>query len=130
IAALGMMALFKQRAYGPALLAVGMIHLSLYSARHLPTAAVLLLPLCVAALTAEGEQWQGLRSFFEYSKRLRSIDRKVSGIVPVAAVVFATIWGATVTARAGRIGFDPAIMPVRAVEFLEKQNLDGRVFSK
>ena len=51
IAVLGTLALLKQRRFGPALLALGMIHISLYSARHLPTAAVILLPLSVAALT-------------------------------------------------------------------------------
>jgi len=33
-----------------------MLHLSLYSARHLPTAAVLLLPLSIGALTREADR--------------------------------------------------------------------------
>jgi hypothetical protein len=33
-------------------------------------------------------------------------------------------------ARDGQIGFDPALMPVRAAKFLEKQNSEGRIFTK
>ena len=47
----GGFAMWRQRAYGPALLALALLHMSLYSARHLPTAAVVLLPLGVVALT-------------------------------------------------------------------------------
>ena len=53
-AVLGTVAMLRQRAFGQALLALGLLHMSLYSARHLPTAAVLLLPLCVGALTQIG----------------------------------------------------------------------------
>src|SRR5206468_2364476 len=50
---LGVVALLRQRAFAAALLGLAMLHMSLYSARHLPTAAVLLLPLSIAALTRE-----------------------------------------------------------------------------
>jgi hypothetical protein len=130
IAVLGTLALLKQRAFGPALLAFGLLHISLYSARHLPTAAVLLLPLCVAALSREAKDWPKLRAFFAYSERLESIDARVWGVVPVVLVLALALAGVDGLARSGRVGFDPAIFPVRAAEFLEKQNIAGRIFTR
>src|SRR5262249_36573067 len=83
-AVVGTISLIRQRAYGPALLSLAMLHASLYSARHLPIAAVLLLPLCVAALTREAKSWPGLKRFMEYSERLRAIDRRIYGVTPIA----------------------------------------------
>src|SRR5262249_18944091 len=65
VGVVGTVSLFKQRALGPVLLSVAMLHLSLYSARHLPTAAVLLLPLSVAALTREARTWPAMRRFLD-----------------------------------------------------------------
>lgn len=121
VAVLGTVALLKQRRFGPALLALGMLHISMYSARHLPTAAVLLLPLSVAALTREAREWPGLRPLLEYSDRLRIIDQKIWGVVPMILVL-----AVTVAARDQNIGFDPAKFPVRAAGFIP----DGRVFTK
>src|SRR5579862_5690534 len=77
VAVLGTAALLRQRAFGPALLSIGMLHMSLYSARHLPTAAVLLLPLSIVALTAEARHWPGLSRFLQYSGRLRAFDQRI-----------------------------------------------------
>jgi hypothetical protein len=129
IAVVGTLALLKQRAFGPALLAIGLLHISLYSARHLPTAAVLLLPLSVAALSREAREWPKLRAFFGYSDRLQSIDARVWGVVPVMLVLAFTLAGTDGLARAGKVGFDPSAFPVRAADFLEKQNA-GRIFTK
>jgi len=130
VAVLGAAALVRQRAFGPALLALAMLHLSLYSARHLPTAAVLLLPLCVAALTREAEGWPRLRSLLDYSKRLQAIDRNVWGAIPIVLLLAATVTGLGTLARAGRIGFDSAEFPVRAVDFLQQHDPEARVFAK
>ena len=129
-AIVGALALVRQRAYGPALLAFALLHLSLYSARHLPTSAVLLLPLCVAALTREAETWSWLRPLLDYSKRLRAIDRRVSGVAVVAVALAAAVVGVGVLARNGRVGFDPAQFPARAADYLEQRGLDQRVFAK
>jgi hypothetical protein len=129
-AVLGTIAMLRQRAFAPALLSLGMVHLSLYSARHLPTAAVLLLPLCVAALTREARDWPRLRPLLDYSERLRAIDQKVCGTVPVVLVLAATLAGVTGLARGGTVGFDPNIFPVRAAGFLETQHAGARVFAK
>ena len=134
VGAIGTIALFKQRAFGPALLSVGMLHLSLYSARHLATAAVLLLPLSVTALTREARTWPALRRFLDYSDRLRAIDIRIYGVVPIVLVLALTLVGVNALARAGRVGFDPGTFPVRAADFLEQRNREsnglGRVFAK
>ena len=130
VAVLGAVALLRQRAFGPALLTLGMLHISLYSARHLPTAAVLLLPLCVAALTREAEDWPRLRPLLDYSQRLRAIDQKIWGIVPVLLVLAGTLAGLGISARAGRVGFNAVTFPVRAADFLEQYDSVGRVFAK
>lgn len=130
VAVLGTVAMLKQRAFAPALLSLGMLHLSLYSARHLPMAAVLLLPLCVAALTREAHNWPRLRPLLEYSERVRAIDQKIWGIVPIMLVSVAMLTGVNGLARAGNIGFDPAIFPVRAAGFLQKQDMGARLFAK
>jgi hypothetical protein len=126
----GIIALLRQRAYGPALLGVAMLHMSLYSARHLPTAAVLMLPLTAAAFTREGRQSRGLRQMFDYSDRLQAIDRRVLGIVPVVVVLIATVVGVNRLEQAGSVGFNPEVFPVRAAEFLERNSHGARIFSK
>jgi hypothetical protein len=133
VAVLGTIALVRQRAFGPALLSLAMLHLSLYSARHLPTAAVLLLPLSIAALTREAKGWDSLHGFFEYSERLRAIDRRIYGIVPISIVLVAASLGVSAQAGNGRVGFDIGTFPVHAADFLEKKAVDhnglGRVFA-
>jgi len=122
IALLGTVALFKQRRLGPAVLSLGLIHISLYSARHLPTTAVVLLPLCVAALTREARSWPRLRPMLEYSDRLRIIDQKIWGVVPIVLVL-----ALTVIARDRDLNFDAEKFPVRAARFIPD---GGRVFTK
>src|SRR5213592_4456976 len=133
VAALGTVSLFKQRAFGPALLSVGMLHLSLYSARHLPTAAVLLLPLSVAALTREARTWPAMRRFLDYSDRLRAIDSRIYGIVPIMLVLALSVVGVNALSGAGRVGFDAGTFPLRAADFLEQRTREpdglGRVFA-
>ena len=130
VSVLGSVALLRQRAFAPALLALAMLHLSLYSARHLPTAAVLLLPLCVAALTREARGFRSLRPLLDYSERLVVIDRKIWGAIPIVLVLVATLAGMSSLARSGNVGFDPATFPVHAVDFLEQHNLGPRIFAK
>src|SRR5204863_3399143 len=113
IAVLGGLALVKQRRFGPALLVFGLLHISMYSARHLPTTAVILLPLCVAALTREARSWPSLRSMLEYSDRLRIIDLKIWGVVRMILVLALTVVG-----RDRDVSFDAAEFAVLAAIFL------------
>jgi hypothetical protein len=130
IATVGIVVLFRQRAFGPAMLGLAMLHFSLYSARHLPTAAVLLLPLSAAALTREARESSWLRPLMDYSDRLRAMDRKVIGVIPLVILLVLTAAGVKAQANSGTVGFDPGIFPVHAAEFLEKTNRTGRIFSK
>jgi hypothetical protein len=130
IAIAGIVALLRQRAYGPALLGIVLLHMSLYSARHFPTAAVVMLPLAVAALTREARQLPSLRSWLDYSDRLRAIDRRILGTVPLAIVMMATIGGIRVLANSGGVSFNPKEFPVQAADYLEQNQLTGRTFSK
>jgi hypothetical protein len=122
ISVLGTLALLKQRRFGPALLAVGLLHASMYSARHLPTTAVILLPLGVATLTREARSWPSLRQMLEYSDRVRIIDQKIWGVVPMILIVLFAI-----VARDRDLNFDAAKFPVRAANFIPSA---GRVFTK
>jgi hypothetical protein len=122
VAFVGTLALLKQRRFGPALLAFGLLHMALYSARHLPTAAVLLLPLSAAALTREARTWPSLQPMLDYSVRLRVIDQRIRGVVPMILVVLLAV-----AARDRDLTFDPQKFPVRAANFLPGE---GRVFTK
>lgn len=124
MAAAGTVALFAQRQWGPALLAVALLKMALYSARHLPTAAVLLTPLCVAALTREMEKWAALRTFLDYSDRVRALGRQMSGAATVVAVLILTALGLYGLSLRGQVGFNPEIFPVRAAGYLEQRGLD------
>ncbi len=130
VAVLGALALLWQRAYGPALLILGMIHISLYSARHLPTAAVLSLPLCVAALTRLAADSGRLRPLLDYSGRLVAIDRRIWGVVPLVLVLAGTLAGLSAQAGSGNVGFSNKKFPIAAADFMEQQGLKGRVFAK
>jgi len=130
VAILGALALVRQRAFGPALLAVVMLHFSLYSARYFPESAVILLPLCVAALTREAERLPALRGFIHYSERARAIERMLGGSVLVMLALGLTVGALAAQARAGLVGFDPGTFPVRAADYLEQRGLDSRVFAK
>jgi len=130
IAIVGIVALLRQRAFGPALLGLALLHMGLYSARHLPTAAVLLLPLAIPALTRAVREFGWLKPALAYSDRLRSIDQRVLGIVPLVLVLAATFAGTRALAAAGAVEFNPEVFPVRAAAYLERSNLAGRVFSK
>jgi hypothetical protein len=88
----------------------------------LPTTAVILLPVCVAALTGEARSWPSLRGMLEYSDRVRIIDQKILGVVPMILII-----ALAVVARDRDLNFDAAKFPVRAANFIPAA---GRVFTK
>jgi hypothetical protein len=130
VAILGIIAMFRQRAFGPALLGIGLLHISLFSARHLPMAAVLVLPVAVAALTREAQRSARLQPLLDYAERLRSIDRRVIGIVPLVLFIIATVTAVSGLAQTGGVGFNPQVFPIRAADYLERNHLTARIFSK
>jgi hypothetical protein len=123
IGAAGGVALFCQRQWGPALLTVAMLHVALYSARHLPTSAVILTPLCAAALTRQMRGWAALDGFLAYSDRLRTMERRMWGVAPVVLALLLGTLGLMGLASRGGVGFDPAVFPVHAARYLEKRGL-------
>src|SRR5436305_6659677 len=122
--------MLRQRSTGAALLSLGMLHLSLFSARHLPTAAVLLLPLCAVAFTREVATWPEWRRFAEYSERLRQIDLKVWGFVPIVLALLVSIAGLNTLSQSGQVGFSSEKFPTQAIDYLEKHGVSGRIFAK
>jgi hypothetical protein len=130
VSVLAVVALLRRRAYAPALLGIAMLHMSLYSARHFPTAAVLLLPLAAAAFTREARERRWFVPFLDYSDRLRAMDRRVLGVVPVLLVLIATATGVSALARTGVVDFNADMFPVQAASFLERNHLAARVFSR
>ena len=134
VAVMGTVALLRRRAFAPALLSIALLHMSLYSARHVATAAVLLLPLSVAALTREAKEWVRGRPFLEYCERLLVFDRRIRGLVPILMVLVLTVFGLSRLERAGRVGFDSVTFPAGATDFLETTQLQrdpaGRIFTK
>jgi hypothetical protein len=130
VAICGIFALISQRAFGPAILGIVMLHLSMYSARHLPVAAVLLLPLSAAALTLEARKRGWLTSVLSYSDRLRAIDRRVLGYVPIVLGLIATTFGLSALARNGAVTFSSKDFPVEAANFIQRNHLTARIFAK
>jgi hypothetical protein len=121
--------LLKQKAYAPAILGVAALHMSLFSARHFPVAALLLLPVAAGVFTRELKATRRLAGLLDYADRLRAIDRRVLGTVPLALVLIATVGGLKAVAGAGNIEFDAQVYPVDAAKFLERNNLEARVFA-
>ena len=129
-AVFGLIAFVRQRMFGAALLTIGILHMAMYSARHLATAAVMLLPLSAAALTREAGNWPKWRPMLRYSERLRAIDNSIWGIAPVVVALALTAVGLNAAGYSGSVGFDPAIFPIQAAEVLTRANITDRVFTK
>src|SRR6185436_1547527 len=106
------------------------LHMALQSARHLPTAAMLLLPLSVAAFTREAGNWLPFRRMLAYSERLRAIDKRIWSVAPVILVVVASAAALQAAGRSGGVGFGSQMFPVRAAEFLATHAKGARVFAK
>jgi hypothetical protein len=102
------------------LLSVVLLHQGLFAARHLPLAALLLLPLAC-------RQFRWDARFAAYSERLRAIDRRIIGAVPaMAAVALAALASAPIAA--GQRGFDPKTFPVHAAGYFAGRDT-ARIFS-
>lgn len=104
---------------------------ALRSARMLPVAALILLPLANGTITAalrNAEMAPGLRNalntFFAYGDRLRTLDARCTGLaaIPLAALLFL---GATRLPA----GFPADQFPVKAAASVAGLPADARVFS-
>lgn len=119
IAAAGGVLALEQRKAAHFLLAAALLAVALRSARGLPVAALLLLPLANGAITAAARKL----SFWDYSRGLRAIDARLGGLA-LAPLVLAAFW--FLPARAG---FPPEQFPVAAAAAIEKLPADARLLA-
>lgn len=104
-------------------------YMALYSARHVSLFAIILAPVLLKALTGIASRLAGPFSTW-YSTRnqnLLGIDCNLKGYLwPTASLVMVMTLVATgfITYR-----FDDKKFPVKAVEFLRRQKLEGNVFN-
>jgi hypothetical protein len=131
IAAAGAVLALRRGEYPRFLLALGLIHAGLYSARHLPTAAVVLLPLALATITAElRDHGRGRwRQFLDYSDRLVAWDRSLTGAAPIAAAVLLAAAGLALL-PANKVGFDRETFPVAAADYFQGREAAVRLFAR
>jgi hypothetical protein len=91
-------------------LAVLITAMALRSARALPLAALLLLPIANSAITASAVPLAPLKGFLAYSANLRAMDARFSGVALVPLVLLA----AFALLRHVPTGFPPDQFPVQA----------------
>jgi hypothetical protein len=120
-----------------ALLAAGLLAFALRSARGLPVAALVLLPLANGAITRALRDWRDLRpavrtrldALLAYSDRLRAHDRTAGGwLAGAAALLLAALW-LRLPAVQARTGFPPAEFPVEAAAAVEQLPASARLLA-
>jgi hypothetical protein len=103
----------KHRDWPAVALTIVLLHGALLSARHMPLAALILLPLALSQLSRE-KRWV-------YTDNLRKFDRRIVGAIPaMIAVALAAI-------PAQHAAFDPSTFPVAAAGYLTP---GARVFAR
>lgn len=134
-AAGGALALGQGRLAQAALIA-GLLAVALRSARGLPVAALVVLPLANGTATEALRRWRGLRpvarrrldAFLDYADRLRVLDRGVKGwATAVAALLLALVW--LRSPAAARAGFPPEEFPVAAAEAVAELPGEARLLA-
>jgi hypothetical protein len=103
------------------------VYAGLYASRNIPVAAMLLAMVV-------GPRLNEIPFVREFSQRMAAVETGMRGHVwAVSAVVITFL----IALNGGRVGsnqvmdahFDPARMPVKAVDFLKQQKSDGPIFS-
>jgi hypothetical protein len=103
--------------------------MALRSARALPLAALLLLPLANAAITGALRRAAVLHGFLAYSARLRAIDGRFSGLALVPLVLLACFALLRTPAIEAATGFPPGQFPVAAYSQVARLPADARLFA-
>ncbi len=120
-------------------------HLALYSVRHIPLYVLVVVPILVRHCTMvlengevdpKAQSWiqKVAKAINRYSQRLVQIEKRFDTASPSKVAVLLMIG---VCLNGGRIGthqlldfrFDEKRFPVRASEFVERQNLQGNLFT-
>jgi len=128
VAALGAVLALGQGKLAQFLLSVALLGMALRSARGLPLAALLLLPLANGAITRALRGSRNLQprlrrrldGFLDYSDRLRSLEAALDGRVWVPTVVLICLGWLALPGVAARAGFPPDQFPTAATAALEK----------
>ncbi len=120
-AVVGAFAAARRKDWPVVMLSILLLQQGLFAARHLPLAALLLLPLACSRLS-----WEALGSrFAAYSERLRAFDRRVIGAIPaMAAVAFAAL-----AIAPEERGFDPKVFPIQAAGYFAGRETSARIFA-
>ena len=110
-------------------LAVLITAMALRSARALPLAALLLLPLANAAITAALRRAAVLDGFLAYSARLRAMDARFSGLALAPLVVLACFALLRTPGIQAATGFPPDQFPVAAYSQVARLPAGARLFA-
>lgn len=111
------------------ILIIGLTHMALYSARYIPLFAIIATPILLrqAELMLDSTHEACIDFFKRRSQGMARIDASSkSHIWPILAVLAVCFFTAS-----GNISyeFDEKLKPVKAVEFLKKENLQGNMFN-
>ena len=127
VAVLGTLALLRQRAFGPALLALGLLHISLYSARHLPTAAVSVAAAVRCGADARSERLAETCDPCSSTRNACASSTERSGASSRSCSCWPQRGRSGALVRDGLVSFDSAKFPVRAANFLAQRIREPRL---
>jgi hypothetical protein len=104
-------------------------HMALYSSRHIPLFAIIASPIVLTQATLAFERLDG-RFVRVMQQRLDNLAQIHQGTVAYVWSVFGVLF-VTVLAAMGIIkySFDPKHIPVRAMEFVQREQIAGNVFN-
>lgn len=128
VAGAGAVLAFSQRRLEHAFLAALLLALAMRSARGLPVAALLCLPVAGLAFTRALESAAGLREpvrrrideFLAYGRNLWRLDVRFRGPVFAAVVLLLVAWALQRPPIAARAGFSEQVFPVKAAAQIAK----------
>ena len=137
ISVIGAVLALGQKNVARFLLSVGIGGLALRSARALPLVALLLLPLANGSIANALSSAKGLREglrrrldeFLNYSKNLRALDARGSGLAWAPLIAIAVFGLLRMPAIAARTGFPPDQFPVAAAAAIESLPESARVLA-
>jgi len=137
VAACGAAAAMSQKKLAQAVLMGALVWGGLRSARVIPLAALLALPLANGAITAALASARGLqpglaqrlRRLLKYSAGLRGIDARLSGAGFIAVITFLSLVALRAPANTRGIGFSPTRFPVAAAQAVEQLPADARILA-
>lgn len=137
VAASGAILALSQKKLAQAAIMGVLVWGGLRSARVIPLAALLALPLANGAITAALASARGLkpgllrrlRRLLKYSAGLRRIDTRLNGAAFLAVIAFFSLVALRAPANTRGIGFSPDRFPVAAANAVEALPADARILA-